>query len=73
MYQWRRQSAAYMAGHRQVIRRISKGSQNIFIILLFDYQGGSQGRGISTRAFALAGLGVATPLLHVCVYIHVCI
>jgi len=37
-------SPMLIAGHRQVITRISKGSQNIliynFIITTFDYQGG---------------------------------
>ena len=46
-------SPLFMAGHRQVISRISNGSQNIFmynfIITTFDCQG-SQGGGISTRA-----------------------
>jgi len=41
-----------MAGHRQIISRISKGNQNIliynFIITTFDCQGGSQGGGIGT-------------------------
>ena len=48
-----------MAGHRQVISRISKGSQNILIynsiIATFDRQGGS----ISARAFVF--LLPATP------------
>src|SRR6218665_3197187 len=39
------------AGHRQVISRTSKGSQNIFIynftITTFDFQGHSQCRGMS--------------------------
>ena len=53
------------AMYTQVISRISKGSQNIliynFIITgtTFDCQGGSQGGGISARAFALARPGVA--------------
>ena len=55
-----------MAGQRQVISDISKGSENIFIfnfiITIFDFQGGSQGGGISARAFALARPGVAPPL-----------
>jgi len=55
-----------MAGHRQVISRINKGSQNIFIynfiITTFDCQGNSQGKGISARPFALACSGVASPL-----------
>ena len=59
-------STLLKAGHRQVISRISKGSQNIliynFIITTFDCQGGSQGRGISARAFALVLPGVAPPL-----------
>ena len=46
-----------MAGHRQVISLISKGSQNIsiynFIIATLDCQGVSQGGGISSKAFAL--------------------
>ena len=54
-----------MAGPRQVISRISKGSQNIliynFIITTFDCQGRSQGGGISARAFALARYGVTPP------------
>ena len=55
-----------MAGRRQVISRISKCSQNILIfnfnIITFDCQCGSQGGGISTRAFALARPGVTPPL-----------
>src|SRR6218665_3725906 len=59
-----------MAGHGQVISRISKGSQYIFIIavLLLSIarrnrsQGSSQGGGISARAFALARPGEAPPL-----------
>jgi len=47
-----------MAGHNEVISRISKGSQNIliynFITTIFDCQGGSQGIGISTRANGMA-------------------
>jgi len=59
-----------MAGHRYiyVISCISKGSQNIliynFIITTFGCQGGSQGGGISDRAFALARPGVAPPLIE---------
>src|SRR6218665_53728 len=53
----------HMAGHRQVISCISKGSQNIliynFIVTTFDCQGG----GISAKAFTLARLSVAPPLL----------
>jgi len=45
-----------MAGHRQVISRIS--IQNTTV----DCQGNSQGEGISVRAFALARPGVAPPL-----------
>ena len=60
-------SPLFVAGHRQVISRISKGSQNIciynFIITTFVCQGGSQGRGISARAFTLALPGVALPVL----------
>src|SRR6218665_3751145 len=60
-------SPVFMAGHRQVISRISKGSKNIciynFIITTFVCQGGSQGRGISARAFTLAPPGVALPVL----------
>jgi len=56
----------FMAGHKQVISSISNGSQKIliynFIITTFDCQGGSQGGGISARAFALAHIGVAPPL-----------
>src|SRR6218665_3379611 len=59
-------STLLMAGQRQVISDISKGSENIFIynfiITIFDFQGGSQGGGISARAFALARPGVAPPL-----------
>jgi len=57
-----------LAGHTQVISRISKGSQNIliymykFIITTFDHQGDSQGGGISAREFALARNGVVPPL-----------
>jgi len=55
-----------MTGHRQVISLISKGNQNILIyhllITTFDYQGGSQGGGISAKAFALARPVVAPPL-----------
>ena len=44
--------------HRQVMNCISKGSKNIltynFIVTTFDCPGGSQGGGISARAFALA-------------------
>ena len=51
-----------MAGHRQVIIRISKGSQKVliynFVITTFYCQGG----GISGRALALARPGVAPPL-----------
>jgi len=54
-----------MPGDRQVISRISKGNQNIliynFIYTTFDGMG-SQGGGISARAFALARPGVAPPL-----------
>src|SRR6218665_2622626 len=57
-----------MAGHRQVISRIGRGSQNIliynFIITTFDCQGDSQGRGISARAFAQARPGVVPPLVN---------
>ena len=53
-------SPLLMAGHRQVISRIGKGSQNIliniFTITTFD----CQGRGISARAFGLAWCGSAT-------------
>jgi len=59
----------FMAGHRQVISRINKGSQNIliynFIITTFDCHGRSQGGGISARAFPLARPGVAPPLATV--------
>src|SRR6218665_2719428 len=59
-------STLLMAGQRQVISGISKGSENIlicnFIITTFDFQGGNQGGGISARAFALARPGVAPPL-----------
>ena len=59
-------SPLLMAGHRQVISGIRKGSQNIliyaFIIITLDCQGGSQGRGISARAFSLARPGLAPPL-----------
>jgi len=55
-----------LAGHRQVISGISKGTQNILIfnliITTFDCQGDSQGGGISARAFALTRPGVAPPL-----------
>src|SRR6218665_799766 len=55
-------SPLLMAGHRQVISGISKGSQNILIynfsITTFD----CQGRSISAKAFALACPGVASPL-----------
>ena len=58
-----------MEGHKQGISCISKGSQNIFIlnfiITTFDCQGGSQGRGISARAFALVRPGVAPPLFPI--------
>src|SRR6218665_873647 len=51
-----------LAGHRQVISFITKGSQNIlmhnFVNPTFDCQGGS----ISVRAFALARPGVMPPL-----------
>ena len=54
------------ASDRQAINHISKGSQNIliynFIVTTFDCQGGSQGVGISARAFALTRPGVASPL-----------
>jgi len=68
-------SPLLMAGHRQVINRISKGSQDIliynFILTTFDCQGGSlQGGDISARAFALARPDVAPPLLN-CKPIHV--
>jgi|SRR6218665_2034752 len=47
-------SPLFMAGHWQVISRISKDSQNIFIyyffITTFDCQGGTQGGGISVIA-----------------------
>jgi len=59
-------SLLLMAGHRQVISRISKDSQNIFtydfIIITFDCQGGSQGEGIYAKAFALAYPGLVPPL-----------
>src|SRR6218665_2687796 len=59
-------SPLLMAGHRQVISGISKGSQNIliynFIITTFGCQGGSQGGSISARAFSRARPGVALPL-----------
>src|SRR6218665_1047114 len=59
-------SPLLMAGHRQVISGISKGSQNIltydFISITFDCQGGSKSRGISARAFALAHTGLAPSL-----------
>ena len=62
-------SPMLMAGHRHVISRISKGSQNIliyiFMITTVDCQVGSQGGGISARAFAPARPGVAPPLLTV--------
>ena len=52
-----------MARHRQVVSRISKGSQNIliynFIITTFDCQDG----GISARAFSLPRPGVAPALV----------
>ena len=55
-----------MAGRRQGISGISKGSQNIliynFIITTFGCQGGSQGGSISARAFSRARPGVALPL-----------
>src|SRR6218665_1238204 len=61
-------SLLFVAGHRQVISRIGKGSQNIliynFIITTFDCQGDSQGRGISARAFAQARPGVVPPLVN---------
>src|SRR6218665_2005196 len=58
-------SPLLMTGHRQVIGRISKGSQNIliytFIISTFDCHGGF----VSARAFALARPPMAQPLgLH---------
>jgi len=60
-------SPLLMTGHRQVISRFSKGSQNILIcnciITPFDCQGDRPGGGISDRAFALARPGVAPPLL----------
>src|SRR6218665_733060 len=56
----------HMAGHRQVISRISKGSKNIliynFIITTFDCKGGSQGGGTCISANALARPGVVPPL-----------
>ena len=63
-------SSLLVAGHRQVINHqqlnISKDSQIIliynFIIPTFDCQGGSQGGGISERAFALARPGVVPQL-----------
>jgi len=55
-------SPLLMAGHRQVISRISKGRRNVviynFITTTFDCQGG----GISARANALARSGVAPQL-----------
>ena len=60
-------SPLFMTGHRQVISRISKGSQNTllyhFIITTFDCQDG----GISARAFALARPGAAPPLIDTCI------
>ena len=35
-----------------------------FVITAFDCQGGSQGRGVSAMAFALAGIGVALHTVH---------
>src|SRR6218665_1910372 len=59
-------SPLLMAGRSQVISGISKGSENIlinnFIITTFDWQGGSQGGGISATVFSLARPGVAPPL-----------
>ena len=50
-------SLLLVAGHRQVISRTSKGSQNIlidnFIITGVYSQDGSHGGGIYSRAFAL--------------------
>jgi len=60
-------SLLLMAGNRQVISHISKGSRNIliynFIITTFDCQGG----GISVRTFALAHPGVTPPLDILCI------
>jgi len=54
-------SPLLMAGHRQVINRISKSSQDNliynFIIATFDCQGNSQGEGISARE----GICLGTP------------
>ena len=49
-------SPVLMAGHRQVISRISKGSLNIFIynFIITTFDCGSHAGGISARAFALA-------------------
>jgi len=56
-------SSLFMAGHRQVISHISKGNQNILIIiLLLPLLTGRQGKGVSARAFDLERLGVAPPL-----------
>src|SRR6218665_2322098 len=56
-------SPLLMAGHKQVISRISTGSPNIliynFIITTVDCQGGSQSGGISASAFGLARPGVS--------------
>ena len=61
-------SPLLMAGRRQVISRISKGSQNLliynFIVATFDCQGGRQSKGISGSAFALARPVVVPPLLE---------
>ena len=55
-----------MTGHTKDVSYFSKGNQNIliynFIVTNFDCQGGSQGGGISARAFALARPGAAPPL-----------
>jgi len=55
-------SPLLMAGHRQVISRISRGSQNILIYNFIITTFGSQSGGISARALALACSGVAPPL-----------
>jgi len=52
-----------MAGHRQDISRISKGSQNILIYNLFITTFDFQGVVISGRAFALLPPGVVPPLI----------
>jgi len=51
-----------MAGHIQIISRVSKGSQNIFIYNFTSTTSDCQGGGISASAFALARPGVARPL-----------